>query len=66
MSIINEDNIRKFIEQYGNKTELARKANLDKTVLYRFLNGERNPGMKFIKGMIVAGMKVKDIFSEGG
>ncbi len=62
MSIVNEDNIRAFIEAYGNMSDLARKAGIHRGYIYRVLNGERNPGIKFIEGMIAAGMKKEDIF----
>ncbi len=60
--IINMEEIKDFIEAYGNKADLARKSGLHRGYLYRVLSGERKPGLKFIEGMIRAGMKKEDIF----
>ena len=54
--------VREFVEAYGNTSELADKAGLHRGYIYRVLNGERKPGLKFVKGMIAAGMKREDLF----
>jgi len=60
--MINKKKIADFIYSYGNKTELARKAGIDRTYIHMFLNGTREPGVKFLEGMMKAGMSPEDIF----
>ena len=61
--IVNVENIREFVIAYQNKSELARRAGIDRTYLYRILNGERKPGLKFAEGMLRAGMKKEDVLN---
>ena len=60
--MINKKAITRFIRDYGNITELARTAGIDRTYIHMFLNGTRQPGMKFVEGMMKAGMKSEDVF----
>ena len=60
--MINKQAITKFIRDYGNITALAREAGIDRTYIHMFLNGTRQPGMKFVEGMMKAGMDSKDVF----
>ena len=62
VSIICIESIRDFIVSYGNMSDLARRAGVDRTVLYHILNGYRNPGIKVIDGLVKAGMRKEDVF----
>ena len=62
--LINMNNIKDFIESYGNISDLAKRSGLNRSYIYRILNGEQEPGMKFIQGMVNAGMRKQDIFDD--
>jgi len=46
---INEQAIKQYIINYGNKSELARKTGLSRNTLYRIMGGSRRPGRKVIE-----------------
>ncbi len=54
--------VREFVEAYNNTADLARESGLNRTYIYRVLNGERKPGMKFVNGMMAVGMTKEDLF----
>ena len=60
---VNLNAVREFVETYNNTAELAKRAGVNRTYIYRVLNGERKPGLKFINGMMAAGMKKEDILT---
>lgn len=62
-AIINLENIQKFMKE-NNYTEhsLAEAMGISHSYLFRVLRGARQPGRKFIEGLIQAGMSPEEIF----
>lgn len=64
MEIINLDNVRAFMKQRDySEPELAKAMGIAYSYLFRVLRGKRQPGAKFIRGLLSAGMSPTDIFS---
>ena len=61
--LVNIPAVKNFIEAYQNKSELSRVSGIDRPYLYRVLSGERNPGIKFVEGLLRAGAKKEDILN---
>ena len=61
--LVNIEAVKTYIAEHENKSELARVSGIDRPYLYRVLNGERNPGVKFIEGLIRAGMSRDEILN---
>ena len=61
--LVNIEAVKNYIAEHENKSELARVSGIDRPYLYRVLNGERNPGVKFIEGLIRSGMARDEIFN---
>jgi len=59
--IINIEKVKDFIRSYGNMTELAEYSGVDRTMLYKILSGERQPGLKTLEGLMRAGLKWETI-----
>lgn len=63
MNEINLSAIKNFMTLHClSEQEMAAKMGISHSYLFRVLQGTRNPGRKFIEGMLNAGMKVNDIF----
>lgn len=62
--VVNKKALFEFIDTYnGPVTELARQAGLGRTTIYAVRAGWREPGVKFINGMIRAGMDKNKLLS---
>lgn len=60
---INLKKVQEFMEQ-REKSEytLAADMGVSYSYVFRVMRGERNPGGKFIEGLLKAGMRPEDIF----
>lgn len=62
-NIINLDYLRKYMEKEGiSEVKLAELIGVDYTTVYRVFKGNRNPGTKFIAGLIKSGLDIEKIF----
>jgi len=62
MPIVNREAINDFIDSWhGSKVELARVAGVSRAAIYAVRNGQREPGMKFVNGMLAAGMAREEL-----
>ncbi len=62
---INLDYLKKYMEEKKiSEAKLAKIIGVDYTTVYRIFKGDRNPGAKFITGLIKSGLDVdfKEIF----
>lgn len=58
-NIINLDYLRKYMEKKGiSEVKLAELIGVDYTTVYRVFKGDRNPGTKFIAGLIKSGLDI--------
>jgi transcriptional regulator with XRE-family HTH domain len=65
--VINLDYLKKYMEQNKiSESKLAELIGVDYTTVYRVFKGNRNPGAKFITGLIKSGLDIdlKEIFSN--
>lgn len=58
-NIINLDYLRKYMEKKGiSEVKLAELIGVDYTTVYRIFKGDRNPGVKFIAGLMKSGLDI--------
>lgn len=58
-NVINLDYLRKYMEKNGiSEVKLAELIGVDYTTVYRVFKGDRNPGAKFIAGLIKSGLDI--------
>lgn len=63
MARVNLEKVRELMNQSGySEPELAEIMEVSYSYLFRVLRGDRQPGGKFIDGLIKAGMSPEDIF----
>lgn len=62
-NIINLDYLKKYMAEKGiSEVKLAELIGVDYTTVYRVFKGDRNPGTKFIAGLIKSGLDIEKIF----
>lgn len=58
-NIINLDYLKKYMAEKGiSEVKLAELIGVDYTTVYRVFKGNRNPGTKFIAGLIKSGLDI--------
>ena len=63
MARVNLDNVRVFMKSIGySERELAKAMGVSHSYVFRVFRDDRQPGGKFIEGLIKAGMMPEDIF----
>ncbi|TYO95156.1 helix-turn-helix domain-containing protein [Desulfallas thermosapovorans] len=63
MPVINLDNVVVFMKEHDyNEQTLSEAMGISYSYLFRVLRGDRQPGRKFIEGLIKIGMSPGDIF----
>ena len=60
--MLNNENIRKFIQGFGSDAELAHVAGVSRMQVWNIRNGRCLPGRRFIEGVLRAGMRREDLF----
>jgi len=63
MATINLEQVRLFMQEKGySEVELAKAMGVTYSYVFRVMRGKRQPGGKFIEGLISAGMLPENIF----